>query len=159
MKLMVFDVGGTEIKYSTIDDDLNITNQGYVPTPKESFEQFASTIYDIYRQYKDEVEGIAISMLGFVNLKTGVINGGGILKYTWGKSISDELSKICGCKVIVENDGKAAAKAEYLKGSLIGCSNAAVFVIGTGVGGGEKPCKEGREGVDGRGARHHLLRC
>ena len=36
----------------------------------------------------------------------------------------------------LENDGKAAAIAELRAGALQGCCNAAVFIIGTGVGGG-----------------------
>ena len=36
----------------------------------------------------------------------------------------------------MENDGKAAAIAELQQGALKGCTNGAVFVIGTGVGGG-----------------------
>ena len=42
----------------------------------------------------------------------------------------------CGCRVTLENDGKAAAIAELRAGALQGCCNAAVFIIGTGVGGG-----------------------
>ena len=36
----------------------------------------------------------------------------------------------------IANDGKCAALAEKKGGSLAGCKNASVFVIGTGVGGG-----------------------
>lgn len=32
MKVMVFDVGGTEIKYSVMDEGLNRTDAGSVPT-------------------------------------------------------------------------------------------------------------------------------
>lgn len=38
--------------------------------------------------------------------------------------------------VSVENDGKCAALAEYWRGSLKGCQNGAVVVLGSGVGGG-----------------------
>ena len=46
------------------------------------------------------------------------------------------LAEKCGCPVILENDGKAAAMAELANGALKDCCNAAVFIIGTGVGGG-----------------------
>ena len=36
----------------------------------------------------------------------------------------------------MENDGKCAALAEFWRGSLKGCTNGAVVVIGTGVAGG-----------------------
>ena len=46
------------------------------------------------------------------------------------------LAEKCNCPVILENDGKAAAMAELANGALKDCCNAAVFIIGTGVGGG-----------------------
>lgn len=41
-----------------------------------------------------------------------------------------------GIPVTIENDGKCAALAEFWKGSLQGCTNGAVVVLGTGVAGG-----------------------
>ncbi len=38
MKLMVFDIGGTEIKYATMDDDFGFYGKGHVLTPKDSYE-------------------------------------------------------------------------------------------------------------------------
>ena len=128
MKLLVFDIGGTEIKYSIMDETLSMEHSGHVPTPIDSFESFSKIICDIYQEYKEEVEGIAMSILGFVDSKNGVIKGGGLLRYNWQRPLRDELSRLCGCKVVMENDGKAAVKAEYRKGSLIGTKNAAVFV-------------------------------
>ncbi len=41
MKVMVFDVGGTEIKYSVMDDTMNYYESGSVPTPSDSQEHFS----------------------------------------------------------------------------------------------------------------------
>ncbi len=136
MKLMVYDVGGTEIKYSLMDEDLNVYDSGFTETPMDSFEHFAQVICDLYEPHREECEGIAMSLPGFIDVKKGRCNGGGALFYNHGTDVGPLLSEKCGCKVVLENDGKAAAKAEYYKGSLKGCSNAAVFVIGTAVGGG-----------------------
>lgn len=136
MKLMVFDVGGTEIKHAILDDNFTMTDYGYVPTPMDTFEHFANVINDIYQPCKDQVDGIAMSLPGFVDSEKGRVNGGGVLKYNWMTDVGPLLEEKCGCKVIIENDGKAAAQAEYYCGSLKGCTNAAVYIIGTGVGGG-----------------------
>ncbi|MBO7677229.1 MAG: ROK family protein [Erysipelotrichaceae bacterium] len=136
MKLLTFDVGGTEIKYAVTDEKMNFTHQGYVPTPMDTFEQFSDIIYDVYSQVKDEVEGIAMSLPGFIDVENGYCSGGGGLKYNHGTYVAKLLSERCGCKVVLENDGKAAVQAEFYRGSLKGCKNAAVFIIGTGVGGG-----------------------
>lgn len=136
MKLMVFDVGGTEIKYSVMDEQLHRTDAGAVPTPQESQEDFLNVLYELYLPHKDEVCGIAMSLPGFIDAKAGVVRGGGKLLYNIGTPVGPLLSAKCGCPVVLENDGKAAAMAELGGGALVSCCNAAVFIIGTGVGGG-----------------------
>ena len=48
MKVMVFDVGGTGIKYSVMDEQLNRTDTGSTPTPADSQEHFLNTLREIY---------------------------------------------------------------------------------------------------------------
>ena len=55
MKLMTFDVGGTEIKYAVMNEDYFVTHKGSLPTPMDSFDRFASVIRNIYLLHKDEV--------------------------------------------------------------------------------------------------------
>ncbi len=136
MKLLTFDVGGTEVKHAIIEDALTISDQGTVPTPKDSFDSFTGLIQAIYQSYQKEVDGIVISLPGPVDAQNGCCESCSIMRYPHSKEIAKIVGEICGCPVSLENDGKAAALAEYRYGSLRGCRNAAVFVIGTGVGGG-----------------------
>jgi len=136
MKTMVFDVGGTEIKYSMIDERLNCTDSGSVPTPMDTQEHFLDALAEIYAPHKDEADGIAVSLPGFIDAERGMVLGGGALLYNIGTPVGPRIAERCGCRVCLENDGKAAAIAELWQGALQGCRNAAVFIIGTGVGGG-----------------------
>ena len=136
MKVMVFDVGGTEIKYSVMDEQMNRFDAGSVPTPQDTQEHFLDTIYALYAPHKDEVAGIAMALPGFVDANTGYVSNGGALLYNTGTQVGHLVRERCGCRVTLENDGKAAAIAELRAGALQGCCNAAVFIIGTGVGGG-----------------------
>lgn len=138
MKVMVFDVGGTEIKYSVMDEQLNRADAGSVPTPGDTQEHFLATLEALYRPHAAEVDGIAMSLPGFIDAEHGVVRGGGApsLLYNIGTPVGPRLAQRCGCRVFLENDGKAAAIAELQQGALKGCTNGAVFVIGTGVGGG-----------------------
>ena len=77
MKVMVFDVGGTEIKYSVMDEQMHRTDSGTVPTPQDTQAQFLDTVYRLYAPHRDEVTGIAMALPGFVDNRTGV--GGGII--------------------------------------------------------------------------------
>lgn len=153
MKLMVFDVGGTEIKYCVMDEALNRTDVGSVPTPMTTIEEFIQTLVTLYTPHKDEVEGITMSLPGFIDVENGVVRGGGALLYNIGQPVGPLLSKACGgVRVVLENDGKAAAAAELASGSLKGCQNASVFIIGTGVGGGlivDGKVVRGRDGIAG----------
>ena len=136
MKVMVFDVGGTEIKYSVMDEQMNRFDAGSVPTPQDTQEHFLDTIYALYAPHKDEVDGIAMALPGFVDANTGYVSNGGALLYNTGTQVGQLVRERCGCRVTLENDGKAAAIAELQLGALKGCTNGAVFIIGTGVGGG-----------------------
>ena len=138
MKVMVFDVGGTEIKYSVMDEQFHREDAGSVPTPGDTQEHFLATLEALYRPHAAEVDGIAMSLPGFIDAEHGVVRGGGApsLLYNIGTPVGPLLSARCGCRVFLENDGKAAAIAELQQGALKGCTNGAVFVIGTGVGGG-----------------------
>ncbi len=136
MKVMAFDVGGTEIKYSVMDEQMHRTDAGSVPTPQDTQEHFLNTIYALYAPHREEVEGIAMALPGFVDNKTGFVSNGGALLYNTGTPVGQRIREKCGCPVSLENDGKAAAIAELRAGALQGCTNAAVFLIGTGVGGG-----------------------
>lgn len=139
MKVMVFDVGGTEIKYSVMDEGLNRTDAGSVPTPQDTQKHFLDTLYALYLPHRDEVSGIAMALPGFVDTHTGFVSNGGALLYNTGTQVGQLVRERCGCPVTLENDGKAAALAELQAGALQGCCNAAVFIIGTGVGGGSSP--------------------
>lgn len=136
MKIMVFDVGGTEIKYSVMDEQMHRTDSGAVPTPQDTQAQFLDAVYQLYAPHKGEVVGIAMALPGFVDNRTGYVSNGGALLYNTATPVGQLLAEKCSCPVILENDGKAAAMAELANGALKGCCNAAVFIIGTGVGGG-----------------------
>lgn len=136
MKYMIFDVGGTEIKYSVMDEQLHRYEEGCVPTPTESLPVFLQTLQTLYLPHREETSAIAVSLPGFIDSERGFCSGGGALLYNRGQDVGPKLSALCGCPVHLENDGKCAAMAELWKGSLKDCQNACVFLIGTGVGGG-----------------------
>ena len=120
MKIMVFDVGGTEIKYSVMDEQMHRTDSGAVPTPQDTQAQFLDAVYRLYAPHKDEVSGIAMALPGFVDNRTGYVSNGGALLYNTATPVGQLLAEKCGCPVILENDGKAAAMAELANGALKG---------------------------------------
>ena len=136
MKLMVFDVGGTEIKYCVMDESLVREEAGSVPTPMSSQEEFFDVLCSLYEPHRGEAEGIAMCLPGFIDSENGRCLGGGALRYNQGRDVAGPLSERTGVPVHIANDGKCAALAELRDGALRGCRNASVYIIGTGVGGG-----------------------
>ncbi len=64
MNYLVFDVGGSAIKYSLMNDSLEMIEKGSEKTPKDSLENFKKVIKSIYEKYKDNIDGIAMSLPG-----------------------------------------------------------------------------------------------
>lgn len=136
MKYLVLDVGGSAIKYALMNEKAEFFEKGQVPTPMDSIESFIDTIGGIYDQYKDGIEGIAMSMPGRIDSDRGYAHSGGVLLYNYDKDIVSILRKRCPVPITIENDGKCAALAEAWMGSLADCNDGIVVVLGTGVGGG-----------------------
>lgn len=130
------DIGGTNLKYGLIDHSGNLTMKDQQPTPTEP-EEFKRAFMAIIAKYRKEIFGVAISVPGKVDSKSGIVYFGGSLPFLDGvnfeKMIQDEFGKL---PVGVENDGKAAALAELWLGVLQGHANSAAIILGTGVGGG-----------------------
>lgn len=135
MKLLAIDVGGTEIKSAVVDECYELSDWNSVPTPRTCLEDFLNAIAEIYEPYREQVEGLALSLPGFIDTEKGLCNSGGTLTYNAKQYVGPLLEERLGCRVLLENDAKAAAMAELANGALKGCCNAAAFIIGTGVGG------------------------
>lgn len=136
---LVFDAGGTFTKYALMDENTVILEKDKVPTPgyeDHTKEDFYQILDPIVEKYRDRISGIAFSMPGMLDNKTGYCITAGYLPYLSGSAVGTELSKRYGITVTVENDGKCAALAEYWKGSLKDYENGAVVVLGSGVAGG-----------------------
>lgn len=132
---LAIDVGGTFTKYAIITDMCQILEKGKSPTVTEPLEGFIESLVLIYENYKERVDGIALSMAGIIDSETGFMYTGGNLTCITNLNIVEVLENRLGVPVTVENDAKCAALAEVWQGALMDCQDAIVVVCGTGVGG------------------------
>lgn len=135
MKTLVFDIGGTLIKYALVDNEANIYDQAEFPTPTDSLESLLNSIEKVYYSYKEPLKGIALSMPGNINADTGHIDTPGALMYNHNVNIIDAIKGRINTDVAVENDGKSAALAEVWKGNLEYNQSGILLVLGSGIGG------------------------
>lgn len=144
---LVFDVGGTFVKYAWMTVDGDIVKKDKIPTrcnEGDTLDDFVDSLVEVYASCKtamekngDSVEGIAVSLPGVVDVKKGIVYGGGSLRYMDKVPFADILSVFCdGVKVVLENDGKCAALAELWKGNAQGLDNVVACIFGSGIGGG-----------------------
>lgn len=142
MNKLVFDVGGTFIKWAVMDKDANILEKGSYPTPMESREAFLDSLASLFAEKMNEVDGIAMSMPGNIDSQTGFVYTPGALRFNYRTPVARDLEAAVKEKtgkeihVAIENDGKSAALAEVWKGNLENNQSGAVIILGTGIGGG-----------------------
>jgi predicted NBD/HSP70 family sugar kinase len=148
MKYLVLDIGGSAIKYALMNRESEFLEKGKVKTPKDSLETFVEVIGEIYDIYKDQIEGIAISMPGRIDSDRGYTFTGGALTYNDKRDMVDILKKRCPTSITIENDGKCAALAEASLGNLSDCNDGIVVILGTGIGGGIIKDKKLHKGAD-----------
>jgi glucokinase len=83
-----------------------------------------------------EMRGIGVASPGFIRMREGVIAGANRLPHLENIPLRDMLSDRLGAKVILENDGNAAALGERWAGAGRGTDDLVLLTIGAGIGGG-----------------------
>ena len=135
-KILTVDVGGTFTKFAVAcgAESFKLVEKNKIPTEKKNHEEFLKSLAEIFNKHSG-AEGIALSMPGLIDTFKGVCISSGALNFSNGHCITEELEKICGVPVTVENDANCAALAEIKSGSLVGVKDGFVLVFGTAVGG------------------------
>lgn len=136
MKKLIFDVGASAIKYALMDNEAVIYEKGKETTPHDNLEHFLEVLKSVYDRYVHEIDGIALSVPGTVDSRTGQIYAPGGIAYNENVNLIDKIHTFTDLPVSIENDGKSAALAEVWKGNLKDCSDGIVIVLGSGIGGG-----------------------
>lgn len=135
MRILSIDAGGTELKYGIVDENYNLSECNFIETPKDNVEDIVNAIYNVFIGFKD-IDAIVLSLPGFVDVYSGMHRGGGCFHSLYNVNIKQLVENKCGVNCLVDNDGKSATIAEYYLGNLKDTKDSAVFIIGTGVGGG-----------------------
>src|SRR4051794_4032075 len=111
---MVFDVGGTNVKYAVINEDGEFLTKGDFPSSQYDFEKLQYDIIAITLENKEKhnVAGIAFSCPGGVDSETGIIGGASALPCIHGPNFKQIFGDATGLPVEIENDANSAALGE-----------------------------------------------
>ena len=135
MNYLTLDIGGSSIKYALLNETGEFIEKGSTIAPHQSIEQFVEVIGELYDKYAEQIVGMAISMPGAIAPQKGFAYTGGAYKYIKDMEIVKILQERCPLPITIGNDAKCAANAEVGFGCLKDVDDAAVIILGTGIGG------------------------
>lgn len=136
MKILAFDIGGTEIKYGFCDDNFNLSEKNSIPTnAHEGGKRIIERIIEIIKNLGG-ADRIGISTAGQVDsVKGEIIFATETLPGYTGMKIKEIIEAETGIPTAVENDVNSAAIGEAAFGAAKGCENFICLAYGTGIGG------------------------
>ena len=129
MVIATVDIGGTGIKFAAMSKEGEILDKQEIATPDD-----LDGLLDWLKLLlsKRDYQGIAMSVPGAVDRKTGTIGGISAVPYIHGFSWYDKLASY-ELPIHLENDANCVGLSELLAHPEL--ENAACVVIGTGIGG------------------------
>ncbi|HEY6185480.1 MAG TPA: ROK family protein [Terriglobales bacterium] len=156
------DIGGTKVAAGIVNHKGEITRQAKSPmashgTAAEGLKAVLDaigTVLDGDSNLKKSIRGIGICSPGPLDPHSGVVINPPNLPCWRNFPLAEEVSRIYGVPVRVDNDANAAALAECLWGAGRGYRNVFFTILGTGVGTGiliDGNIYYGRTGAAGEG--------
>ncbi|MFD1465801.1 ROK family protein [Lapidilactobacillus mulanensis] len=137
MSVIIFDFGGTSVKYGTWSQG-QLGNHGSFVTPT-TWKEMKASLSAAFTELKTKVtnvQGVALSLPGVVDNEKGEIRGDSAIRYIHRFPIKAEFTELFdNLPVAMENDANCAALAELWQGSATDVDDALVIALGTGVGG------------------------
>ena len=136
MKILTFDIGGTNIKYALSDENFNLADKHTIPTDAKKGGQFIiNKVIEIIESYEN-IDRVAISTAGQVDSVNGiVVYSTDNIPYYTGMMVKKIIENKTGIPTYVENDVNAAATGEAKFGAAVGVSDFICLTFGTGIGG------------------------
>ena len=151
---MVFDIGGSSIKWSIMNEagEFLKNDKIYIPKTKEEFfDSIANKANNLKEEFN--LKGIAISAPGAVDSEIGTISGAVAksLMYIIGSNFKEILKEKTGLAIEIENDANCAALGECWLGAAKDTKDCAFIVCGTGIGGALVKDKKVHTGIHKHG--------
>jgi glucokinase len=130
------DVGGTKIAAGVIDREGRIERRVERRTPADSRDEFLELLDEIVDELRVEgVEAIGFGLPSTIDQRTGRVVGSVHVPLN-DFDFRDHAAERFSIPVALDNDGNAAAIAEWKIGAGRGASHMIMLTLGTGVGGG-----------------------
>ncbi|TMW72387.1 ROK family protein [Alteribacter natronophilus] len=136
------DIGGTNTRVAAVDrgNGTIIEKESFFTDPLEGAESFLTRTSEAIEKVMGQIEArpdeIGVGCPGPIDPFTGTILDPPNLAGLHQVKLKDEMERMTGMKVTVDNDANAAALAETHFGAASGEKSAVYVTVSTGVGGG-----------------------
>ena len=137
------DLGGTNLRIAAVDTDGNLLEKITLGTQVSKGREFViGEMCEAIRSLTDKyslrgtLSGVGLGIPGIIDKRTGMLRESPNLPGWHDTPVRDDLSRILGTEVILENDANAAAFGENWLGAGRGYDEMCMITLGTGVGGG-----------------------
>jgi len=132
------DVGGTKVLGGVVDENGKVIATARKDTPRQGGSALTQTIADIAQELmkSHDVKSVGVSAAGFVSSDRKTMLATPNIADWNGVNLDEELTKLIGLDVIIENDANAAAWGEAKFGAGRNQAHMMMLTVGTGIGGG-----------------------
>ena len=130
------DIGGTKIAAGVVDEDGEIIAATTRSTPATDPALLEAAVADAVAELRGEhaVGGIGVGAAGFIGADRRTVTFAANLAWR-DHPLADELERLTGLPVVVENDANAAGWAEFRFGAAREARHMLMLTVGTGLGG------------------------
>jgi glucokinase len=132
------DVGGTKVLGGVVDADGEIIARTRRDTPARDTAQIVQRIIDVVRELvaAHDVDAVGIGAAGWIDAARSTVLFAPNLAWR-DEPLREHVAAAVDLPIVVENDGNAAAWAEFTYGAARDADSSMVlFTVGTGIGGG-----------------------
>lgn len=131
------DIGGTKVAAGLVDEQGTVLARVRRDTPSTSPAGVEDVVADCVTALCEHGEPVAVGIgaAGFVDRTNGAVLFAPNLAWR-DEPLREAMQRRLGLPVVVENDGNAAAWAEYRFGAGRGEDHLVLVTVGTGIGGG-----------------------
>jgi len=134
------DLGGTNIAVGLVDDNGKVVEKKSLPTashrgPEAVLADIVSLCRELINHSPVAIRHIGMGFPATVDSVKGIVLSGANIGFK-NKSVSQELLRLLGIPILLDNDGNCAALGEAKYGAARDSSNSVTVTLGTGIGGG-----------------------
>lgn len=135
-QVLAFEINTNFTRYALFTDG-RMGIPGTFATPNTDLDEFYDALAQVVRKLDVRLDGIAISMPGFINPRTQTAETAGALHILARQRIGAELTARLGMDIPtwMENDANCAAMAEKMTGNARKCDDFVLLTLDMGMGG------------------------